>query len=490
MRLQDLPSIGASKRKGIILDAPGSLSDQFVIKKQALDNGVRVVGVEMAHLHSVEVNVFIRGGRLHDGTKKWGASHLLEHIVLRGNKEYPDPGSRMATIGGGLNGTSGYDTISFEAITPPHRLDEVIQILSSLILDPVIAEEELETEKKIINHEILDGAEDMGIAVDDLIYSKLYPELELSLGSEPEIKVFDEISVEDIKKLHEQYVSADNLVVSIAGRFEFDEAVEMVSSSFAGISNSPIDKPKTGSRNPDLPMLDLPPIWSDLARLTITFCGANEDVSWPHMLLIDDHLIGGPDSKLFRELRQRDGLAYDFSSSIHRTADFLVYQLFFEFQPENSVQLLDMVFEAIDETSKEPLSSEELESMVEKRSESMYMLLDDTSGAVGLGQEELVHGEVSNPFSELKLMASVTPEEIVQYAGKMFDSKSMHVTLAGDYPRRRRTRLAEYFFDRFDELKLSKEAAVEARPRLFGRGRIPSERVSKYHDDAKVDAEV
>ena len=55
-----------------------------------LPNGLTVVTVEMPHIHTMEVSMFVRAGLRFENEENNGISHFLEHMLFRGNRKYPD----------------------------------------------------------------------------------------------------------------------------------------------------------------------------------------------------------------------------------------------------------------------------------------------------------------------------------------------------------------------------------------------------------------
>ena len=61
----------------------------ILCKKSTLPNGLRLVAVEMPHLHSAEIAVYVKAGGRNDTAEKAGMAHFLEHMLFRGTADYP-----------------------------------------------------------------------------------------------------------------------------------------------------------------------------------------------------------------------------------------------------------------------------------------------------------------------------------------------------------------------------------------------------------------
>ena len=65
---------------------------EFALKyfTDTLPNGLTVVTVEMPHIHTMEVSMFVRAGLRYENPQNNGISHFLEHMMFRGNRKYPN----------------------------------------------------------------------------------------------------------------------------------------------------------------------------------------------------------------------------------------------------------------------------------------------------------------------------------------------------------------------------------------------------------------
>src|SRR5205823_3423766 len=147
------------------------------VHKSVLANGLRVVTVELGHLHAGMLAAYVRAGSRHEEAQKNGVSHFLEHLFFRGSTGYPDGrllNSVVEDVGGNLNGVTTRDHGYYYTPVHPQRLGIPFAVLGDMLARPLFKEVELERE--VILEEILDEVDEEGrdIDVDNLSKRALF----------------------------------------------------------------------------------------------------------------------------------------------------------------------------------------------------------------------------------------------------------------------------------------------------------------------------
>ncbi len=98
---------------------------------------------------------FTKVGSIYEDEKYKGISHLIEHCVFRGSKNYPSDISKIInSFGGYLNAYTSYDQTVYYINLPSNRIYEAMDILWDMVFEPLFREEDIESEKNIIFHEM------------------------------------------------------------------------------------------------------------------------------------------------------------------------------------------------------------------------------------------------------------------------------------------------------------------------------------------------
>src|SRR3954463_1349651 len=148
------------------------------VQKTVLENGLRVVTVELPHLHTGMVAVYVRAGSRQEDARRNGVSHFLEHLFFRGSANYPDGRAMNVLVedcGGSLNGVTTRDHGYYFSPLHPRRLEVPLAVLGDMLARPLL--KEIELEREVILEEILDEVDEKGrdIDVDNLSKRALFP---------------------------------------------------------------------------------------------------------------------------------------------------------------------------------------------------------------------------------------------------------------------------------------------------------------------------
>src|ERR671929_406710 len=151
------------------------MTDPF--QKSVLGNGLRVVTVELPHLHTGMIAVYVRAGSRHEDPARNGVSHFLEHLFFRGSEGYPEGRAMNALVedcGGALNGVTTRDHGYYFSPVHPERLEVPFAVLGDMLARPLF--KEIEIEREVILEEILDEVDEKGrdIDVDNLTKRALF----------------------------------------------------------------------------------------------------------------------------------------------------------------------------------------------------------------------------------------------------------------------------------------------------------------------------
>src|SRR3989344_3325285 len=126
-------------------------------KINRLLNGLRVLTVPMPQSESVTLTVWVKTGSRNENKKVGGISHFLEHMVFKGSKKRPtarEISEVVDSIGGEFNAATSKDWTNFYIKTRNANLDVAFDVLSDMVLNPILKEEEIEREKGTILQEI------------------------------------------------------------------------------------------------------------------------------------------------------------------------------------------------------------------------------------------------------------------------------------------------------------------------------------------------
>lgn len=282
-----------------------------MINTYTLPCGIKLICEKIDYVKSVSVGVWVKSGSAYEELKYHGMSHFIEHMLFKGTqtKTAEDIAVAMDAVGGQMNAFTSRDCTCFYTKTLASDLDTSLELLSDIIINPLLDEKDIETEKNVVKEEISMYEDTPDELVMDLLYSECYKGSSTGrtiLGTSESVSSF---SKEDILEYMNKMYCSDNTVISVVGSFDEEKLIDKVWKYFEkmhrGEKTSDIEKPifHSGAVSVKKPI--------EQAHTAICYPSYDaEDENMYAMTLVSNILGGGMSSRLFQNVREKYGLCY------------------------------------------------------------------------------------------------------------------------------------------------------------------------------------
>lgn len=407
-------------------------------QKSVLHNGLRIITESMPHTRSVCIAIFIGAGSRYEREEEAGTSHFIEHLCFKGtarratSKEIAEA---IEGVGGMLNGGTDKElSIYWCKVARPHfmlALDVMVDMLRYSRFDA----EHIEKERTVIIEELNMSMDSPQQRVDMLIDEVIWPDQPLGrdvAGSKETVSALTREALLDY--LAGQYMP-NNTVVSIAGDIDHEEVLAALSSAF--------DDWATGSPRPwfpaqdsqEAPRLHLEERKTEQAHLCLAFRGLSYLDPDRFKLDILNVILGeGMSSRLFLEIRERQGLAYDIHSYIDHFFDSGAVTIYAGVDP----RLVDTAIEAIlNELRrlKDRVPEAELTKVKELSKGRLMLRMEDTrSVAIWTGGQELLTGRIHTVDEIASIIDAITAQDLEQVARELLITEKLNLAIVGPFP--------------------------------------------------------
>ncbi|MCM8745959.1 insulinase family protein [Thermomicrobium sp. CFH 73360] len=407
-------------------------------EKTQLANGIRIVTSRMPHVRSATIIIYVRVGSRYESAYLAGISHFLEHMLFKGTERRPDPvliSEAIEGVGGIMNASTGRESTDYWVKVPSAHVGLAFDVLADMLRHSLFDPVELEKERHVIVEEIHGIRDTPDDYIHDLVDQALWNGHPLGrpiIGSEETVEAItrDEL----IAYLHEHY-RADRLVVAAAGDLVHEQVVELVEQYFGDLKPGPpadSHPARLADARPCVQLLDRP---TEQAHLC---------VAWPALPYTDERrfvqgmldavLSSGMSSRLFKEIRERQGLAYEVYGYLREYADVGQGVVYTGTDVERAERALRAVRNELEKLVREPVPTEELERMKELRVGRIVMGLEDSRAVASwIGGQELVFGEVLTPEEVIARIRAVTSEEIQALAQELFRPDRFALAVIGPF---------------------------------------------------------
>ncbi|BDV43179.1 peptidase M16 [Geotalea uraniireducens] len=404
-----------------------------MISKTILDNGVRIISEYMPHVHSVSIGIWVANGSRHERREHNGVAHFTEHLLFKGTKKRTalDIACEIDSVGGILNAFTSREYVCYYAKVLDKFLPKTVDLLSDIFLHSTFDPDEIEKERKVVLQEISMMEDTPDDYIHDLFHRSIWRGHPLGMSILGSVESIENLSRDAIVAHKEQMYCAEDIIIAAAGNVRHDDLLKLFNDMFARVTAG------TGRDFCHLPVYEkrIESIEKELEQLHI--CLGTKALPQNHprrfeLYLINTILGGSMSSRLFQEIRERLGLAYSVYSYVvsHTDAGSLV--IYAGTSPEKLEDVLDVTFSEFRRLANEAVPNQELDSAREQIKGNMLLSLESTDNRMTkLAKNEIYFGRYLSLSELTDGFDAVTPHDILNLAGDLFDSRYFTLALTG-----------------------------------------------------------
>lgn len=417
------------------------MSDAGSFHRTVLPSGLTVIGEEMDSVRSLAIGVWIKVGARHEGAGEAGMSHFLEHMVFKGSKRRDayQIALSLESVGGHLDAFTGRESTCFYARALEDHLDLAVDVLADLSLSPRLDPADVAKEKQVVAEEIHNYDDTPDDCVHDLFADVVWNGHPLGnriLGSEASVTAF---TPEQVAAYHRRHYTAGNMIVAIAGRFDWPRVVDLVERHFAVAPPGPPVVDPAGGAAAALAAAgggrEVVHHVRDLAQqyLCIGAPGLRqEDPERYALVLLSTVLGGGMSSRLFQRVREQEGLAYSVYTYSDSYEDAGIFCAAMSVHPSQGRKAVRLTLEEFDRIVGEGISPEELASAKEQLKGSLLLGLESTSNRMHRIARSIIYSRRFLPVDELvRTIDRITGEEVREMAARVLDRERLSLVALG-----------------------------------------------------------
>ncbi len=405
------------------------------VRTHKLANGLRVLTIHRPHLHRAVTSVYVHVGSRHERARQNGLSHFLEHMLFRGSTALPSAAlvnDAVESLGGSMNAATHADFTMFELSAPPDALGAATAILGGILTRPVFADRKVEV--GIVREELLEDVDDRGrdISPDNharrLVFGR-HPLGSPIAGTAQNVTRFTD---DDLRAHHDRHYVAGNMVACSAGPLNHDDLLRAVSNSLQHLPAGPLGTARPYLRRHRRGRRSLVPHSASQTALRIAYpCEGLDDEggSATEMLLrvIDD----GMSTRLYRQVCEERGLAYDVSAEIERFAEVGVIDVAASVARASVGAVVEEVLEIFRQLAESGPTRAELDKAQRRFGFDLDALDDNAQDLCDFYGPAELFGHRRSPDARRDELMSQGVEEIRAAAVRVLDPARANVVLVG-----------------------------------------------------------
>jgi predicted Zn-dependent peptidase len=412
----------------------GSATTVRDIELTRLSNGVRVVTEVMPHVRSVSVGVWVGAGSRRESPEQNGITHFIEHMLFKGTtkRSAEEIARSVDSIGGNLDAFTGQELVCYHTKVLDEHLSLAFDVLADLVLHPKFREEDIAKEKGVILEELKMEEDNPEYLVHEIFTANFWKDHPLGkpiLGTKETIKRFDLEAVE--RYYRAEYVPA-NTFITAAGRLSHEGMVNLAREYFESLppgQPAPAGPPPTTHARIALR--------NKKSLEQVQLCLGVPSYPLPHeerftCYILNTLLGGGMSSRLFQNIREKQGLAYAVFSDLNPYRDTGCLSIYAGTSLEAARKVVELILKEFRQLKDELAPEEELRRAKDHLKGSLMLSLESTSSRMSnLARQQMYFGRFFSLDELVESIEAVTAGHVQRIAQKFFDQKQIALTVLG-----------------------------------------------------------
>ncbi len=411
------------------------MEQQDPLWSELLDNNVQVVGQPMPGVESAAIGILVGTGARDEDERSYGVSHFTEQMLFRGTEQFDarELSERLDLLGIDYDSTAGLEMTLLNALLIGDRLPQAMELLFNVLRHPSFPEDSMESVRTLLLQELRQREDRPGNKVMDRLRREVFagtPWSHDTLGTEETLAELTRDQVIDY--WHDRY-TANNVIVSIAGNFDWDQIVQQLRALTAGWKEGrgrmATAAPSTRSGTVVME--------KDMSQETIGFGFPGVSAGDPEYYaaaILAQALGGGMNSRLFREVREQRGLAYSVGARFDGLEHTGLFRISAGTSPERAHESVEVIVEELRKLA-DGISEEELRLAKTRLKSQLLMRSESTSARMAANLRSWWYERRLYSLDEVKsLIDRVTVADVLSVTERLDIIRNLTIVALGPRP--------------------------------------------------------
>lgn len=398
------------------------MTSSFVDETQIPD-GPLVVSHTMPDAQSVAIGFFVDVGSRDEREDQAGMAHALEHMLFKGTKtlDVHALSEALDQLGGHANAFTSRERTCFHIHVLHEDWPKAIELLTEMLLQPALPEEEWLREREVIFSEMAMVEDTPDEWVYDQHMQALYSAQTIgkpTLGTKAALSA---MTHDDLRGYLEEHYRPPQLLISVAGRIEHQELVDALASvswpQAGGVKQRPAATLSSG--------IQWLPRDFEQAQLIASFPGMKVSSNEKPIAWLANQMLGGSmSSLLFREVREKRGLAYSIGSHLSTMSDTGIWSVSCGTDPALLSQCVEVIKESLN--SFATLINEDVVNRAKRQMEVQFRMgMDSVEGHMLYLGGRIDEEELLTHLQWVARVKAVEPQEICDWVQDKLSQKPL-----------------------------------------------------------------
>ncbi len=404
-------------------------------QKTVLSNQLTVVTNPLKDRDSVSLGIWIGTGGRYESDEIKGAAHFLEHILFKGSPKYSCEQIKelIEGVGGTLNAFTTEEMTCALAKIPFRHLKRTFDILADMVLFPLIDKKDVEKERTVILEEIKMYHDLPQYYVLDLLDELIWPNHPLGKSLVGTLESIGRMSQENLLGFHQSHYFPGNMVISACGRLDHADFVNLAKRK---LKQAVAVAKKVFLKAPDTPPKAQAKFFrkqTEQMHLAMGVVGLPYDHPDKYALSLLNIILGGNmSSRLFDELREKQGLAYSISSSLKCLKDTGIFMIRAGVDNQKILDAIDLILKELKTIRQEGTNKDEFTRAKDYFLGQFLLGLEDTlDHMLWMGESTVTLGRVRTLKEIISEVKKVKIDDIQRVASDILRDERFNLALIG-----------------------------------------------------------
>ncbi len=396
--------------------------------RHQLKGGARMLTATLPDRASASLVLMFAVGSRFEHDRIGGISHFIEHLFFKGTRRRPsakDIAEAIEGVGGVMNASTDKELTVYWTRVPADRLELAIDVLCDIVSESQLAPDEVDRERMVILEELKMYQDQPQDYVHSLYEQIMWPGHPLGRDIIGTLESVSQTSRDDLVGYIRDHYQLTNLVIGLSGGIDPEAAAQMMENHLTLPAAGPNGAGYTPAPAPlERAAVLLHPKKTEQAHICLGTRGVSYlDPDRYALDLINTVLGEGMSSRLFLEIRERRGLAYDVHSYTSKHSDGGYFAVYLGVDPKKAEESVDAVQSELRKMVEHEVPADELTKAKEFTKGRLRLGLESTNAlASWLCQQELLTGKTKTVEEVVQIVDSLTAADLKRVAGRVLDA--------------------------------------------------------------------
>ena len=405
--------------------------------RTVLPNGLRILTSTFRHTNAVSIIFLFGAGSRYETPELAGASHLFEHLLFKGTPTRPTPrqiSEVVEGVGGSLNAFTDREVTGYWCRLAQPHYREGIDLLSDMALNSLFRDEDIDKEKQVVYEEIRASFDSPGARTSMLLDELLWPNQPMGRDIAGTVESVGAISRDEMRKYLETQYVASNTVIAVAGNIEHDDVVEQLTELLGGLQDGEILPMYPFESKTDGPRVALEHRPTEQAHIAFGLPGFSQDDSDRYALALMSVILGeSMSSRLFEEVREQRGLAYDIHSGVAFYSDCGAFIVESGIDPARIDEAIPVILGELGKMRDGVTEAEWAQARELTKGRMMLRMEESRAVTSFLGIQELLRDKVESVDAVIEKIEAVTLDDIKRVANRIISAENLVLAVVGPF---------------------------------------------------------